>query len=80
MEKPVNLFNTMVYRMANAFGTLFFDCSFIYLSDRNTPRVAVINIDDIIRDGQINLVQVYIKPNSEKSKAIESIVFPVDIR
>lgn len=40
---------------AKAFGTLFYDDGFIYLADRNIPRVAVFTIDDIIRDGQINL-------------------------
>lgn len=41
-----------------AFGTLFFDDDFIYLADRNLSRVAVFTIDDIIRDGQVNLTQV----------------------
>lgn len=35
-----------------AFGTLFFDDGFVYLADRNIPRVAVFTIDDIIREGQ----------------------------
>jgi len=38
-----------------AFGTLFFDDGFIYLADRNIPRVAVFTIDDIIEEGKINL-------------------------
>jgi hypothetical protein len=40
---------------AKAFGTLFFDDGFIYLADRNIPRAAVFTIDDIIKEGQINL-------------------------
>ncbi len=46
MEEKVKLFN------AHAFGTLFFDDGFIYLADRNIPRVAVFTVDDIIIEGQ----------------------------
>lgn len=47
--------NWNVVLEAKAFGTLFYDDVFFYLADRNIPRVAVFTIDDIIRDGQINL-------------------------
>jgi len=49
----VNNWNVIVE--ARAFGTLFFDDGFIYLADRNISRVAVFTIDDIIRNGQVNL-------------------------
>lgn len=44
--------NEMIYQ---AFGTLFYDDGLIYLADRNTPRVAVVTVYDIVREGQINL-------------------------
>jgi WD40 repeat protein len=52
----INNWNLVVE--AKAFGTLFYDDDFIYLADRNLFRVAVFTIDDIIRDGQVNLTQV----------------------
>ncbi|NLX77157.1 MAG: WD40 repeat domain-containing protein [Clostridiaceae bacterium] len=38
---------------SGAFGTMFFDDGFIYLADRNVPRVAVLTVEDIIREGRI---------------------------
>jgi len=49
-----NIGNWNMVLEAKTFGTLFFDDGFIYLADRNIPRVAVFTIDDIIREGQIN--------------------------
>jgi len=40
---------------AKAFGTLFFDEGFIYLTDRNISGVAIFTIDDIIKD--INAIE-----------------------
>lgn len=54
-KNTIKIWDTLNWNLitqARAFGTLFFDKGYIYLADRNEPRVAIASVDDIIRDNR----------------------------